>query len=112
MIEKKETQKYDGSTRTTVFTKKLKSVDSVDSALARVETRFNYLRDERLSLKEQLQSVTDSEERIELVDKDVAYMNEQKSLITHRDRLVEKRQDLVSLRAEEVNNYSPEQVTW
>lgn len=105
-------QEYDGSTRTTVFTKKLKSVESVDSALARVETRFNYLRDERLSLKEQLRTVSDSEERISLVDKDVAYMNEQKSLVAHRDGLVEKRQELVSLKAEEVNNYSPEEVTW
>jgi len=108
----KETQKYDGSTRTTVFTKKLKSVESVDSALARVETRFNYLRDERLSLKEQLQSVTDGEERISLVDQDIAYMNEQKALVSHRDGLVEKRQELVSLKAEEVNNYSPEEVAW
>lgn len=105
-------QEYDGSTRTTVFTKKLKSIESVDSALKRVKTRFHYLSDERLSLKEQLNTVTDSEERISIVDKDVASMKEQKSLIDHRDALETKRTELVKAKAEEVNNYQPEEINW
>ena len=106
------TNKYDGSTPTRVFINKLISVSSVDNAGSRIKTRFDVLLSERAKIKDQLNNETDLEKRANLVDADKGKVAELAKLLEDKKQLSKKRQELLSAREAEIQNYQQADITW
>ena len=103
---------YDGSTPARVFISKLISVSSVDNAVSRIKTRFDVLLNERTKIKDQLNNETDLEKRANLVDADKGKVAELTKLLEDKKQLNNKRQELLSAREAEIQNYQPMEINW
>lgn len=103
---------YDGSTRVRVFINKLISVSSVDNATSRIKTRFDVLLNERAKIKDQQNNETDLEKRANLVDADKMKVAELTKLLEDKKQLIKKRQELLSAREAEIQNYQPMEINW
>ena len=112
MAPTKENTKYDGSTPTRVFISKLASVSSVDKATERIKTRFDFLLKERAEIQDQLNTVSDPEQRANLVDADESKAAELTKLHEAKEPLEAKRQELLDKRATEIQGYQPEEISW
>ena len=110
--ENQNNAEYDGSTPTRVFINKLASVSSVDKATNRIKTRFDVLLKERAEIQDQLNTVSDLEQRTELVDADESKAAELTKLLIAKEQLEAKRQELLDKRATEIQGYQPEEISW
>ena len=112
MAPAKENTEYDGSTTTRVLINKLASVSSVDKATNRIKKRFNVLLKERAEIQDQLNTVSDPEQRANLVDADESKAAELTKLHKAKEQLEAKRQELLDKRATEIQGYQPKEINW
>ena len=106
------TTEYDGSTPARVFINKLASVSSVDKATNRIKKRFDVLLKERAEIQDQLNTVSDLKQRVDLVDADESKAAELTKLLKAKEKLEAKRQELLDKRATEIQGYQPEELNW
>ncbi|MFC1528110.1 hypothetical protein ACFL5D_05150 [Candidatus Neomarinimicrobiota bacterium] len=111
-VEKQNKTEYDGSKPTRVLINKLASVSSVDKATDRIKTRFDVLLKERAEIQDQLNTVSDPEQRANLVDADESKAAELTKLHEAKEPLEAKRQELLDKRATEIQGYKPKEISW